>query len=450
MKNIAYYYRMDELQKFTIFPLPINDNINILAEDPSPSFSKYTDMPLLKYGFYYYIHQTKDKLGKPEIKDSKIIRIINAFDDEVPKEDFIKQFKNDKLSDYDDINSFSIKYFKSNKIISRAFYKLWELLMMFPLINIKDTNITTLHIAEAPGSFVQAVAYYRMTYFDTNMITKDKYIATSIESNEDKKNTIPKFHTDLYNIKQFSSWDYENSDLTNPKILGKFIKDHEKIKASLITADGGFNWKNENYQEQEAYILLLSEIYCAIKTQKLGGNFVIKFFEIFTNTSIKMLDILRSCYKNVLIVKPLLSRPSNSERYVVCLEYTGTKEADKIFDIIKLCHTNKDFYLVDIFPNYNIDTKLDHIIKLSSSYLSNIQHKQVNKMISFIEGNDYYGNDYRNYVNTRKLASDFWIEMFYPMATKYISKTRQNINIMMTKAIDDFNKELKEFSDKLT
>jgi hypothetical protein len=54
----------------------------------------------------------------------------------------------------------------------------------------------------------------------------------------------------------------------------------------LFTADGGFEWKDENFQEQEAYKLILGEILTCLKIQLYGGVFVIKLFEIYTDITI--------------------------------------------------------------------------------------------------------------------------------------------------------------------
>ena len=50
-----------------------------------------------------------------------------------------------------------------------------------------------------------------------------------------------------------------------------------------MTADGGFRWNDENYQEQEAYILIFGEIVAALRIQAKGGHFVLKLFESFTD-----------------------------------------------------------------------------------------------------------------------------------------------------------------------
>jgi 23S rRNA U2552 (ribose-2'-O)-methylase RlmE/FtsJ len=448
----------------TLYKLPDNEKINIMDFKVKPTFSAFPNMPLFKYGFYYYIHQTKDKMEKfdtPEFKSKELHKIINPFEDTVPQDAVSKQTKNDKLKIDDDINSFSIKYFKSNRIISRAFYKLWELLMMFPLIPDKAKNITTFHIAEAPGSFAQATMYYRNKFYSSDNISSDKYYATSIQPEKPKSNFkraqrteyyVPSFNSDLESSKQFNIWSYKDSDLTKIDVLNKFISDNKDKKVDFITADGGFNWKDENYQEQEAYILLLAEIICALKIQKEGGSFVIKFFETFTEMTIKLIEILKRFYETVLITKPLLSRPSNSERYIVCLNFSN-KNADKIDDLITIVESfsknNVDKYLVDIYPEYQIDMKLDLIIKLSSTEMSNIQHKQINEMITYIDEGNYYGERYRKYVSDRRNANDFWISTFYPISEKELATSRKSINTIIENILTNTKKTLEELSNKL-
>lgn len=438
-----------------LYELPKNQKDNILQYEIEPSFSKYPNMPLMKYGFYYFIHQTKNKMElfeKPEHRNKELHKIVNAFEDIVPQEDFIKQTKKDNLKPSDDINSYSIKYFNSDRIISRAFYKLWELLMMFNLIPDKK-GIYTLHIAEAPGSFAQSVIYYRNKFFKDKSST-DKYIATSIEPLKNSPGYVPIFNSDLTTNKQFTQWSYEDSDLTKPKIIKKFIADNSgSAKADFITADGGFNWKDENYQEQEAYVLLLSEIYCALKCQKEGGSFVIKFFETFTQLTVKMIEILKQFYDKVYITKPLLSRPSNSERYIVCLNFSSASEKylEKIFKIITEANANSDKYLVDIYPDYQITPELDMLIKISSTQMSNEQHRQINEMISYFNDGNYYGNAYRNYLVKRREANDFWISTFYsPSSTvSDLKLTRSLLSKLISDELINMNQALNDLKLKL-
>ena len=89
----------------------------------------------------------------------------------------------------------------------------------------------------------------------------------------------------------------------------------------LITADGGFDFSIDfNSQEFLAQRLIFCEIVGAISVQKVGGCFVCKLFDTYSILSIRFIYILQCLYENVHIVKPLTSRPANSEKYIVaCL-----------------------------------------------------------------------------------------------------------------------------------
>jgi cap1 methyltransferase len=81
-----------------------------------------------------------------------------------------------------------------------------------------------------------------------------------------------------------------------------------------------------NNKEQLHYGLILSEIYTALKLQKPGGHFALKVFDVFTETSIHLLFILHIAYKEVYVYKPKTSRPTNSEKYVICKNFTLSDE----------------------------------------------------------------------------------------------------------------------------
>ena len=118
-----------------------------------PEFSKFPAFPQINLGFNHWIHKGKDKteeLEKPE--NAKRKEVVNPFEH--------------KVLDYDmDIHNITRKFFKLSSddgVVSRAFYKLWELIMLFGLADQKEP-ITSIHLAEAPGAFVQATMFLRST-----------------------------------------------------------------------------------------------------------------------------------------------------------------------------------------------------------------------------------------------------------------------------------------------
>ena len=71
---------------------------------------------------------------------------------------------------------------------------------------------------------------------------------------------------------------------------------------------------------------------------------------------------------------------------------------------------------------------LDLAIKLSSTEMSNEQHKQINEMITYINDGNYFGDKYRKYLLSRRDANDFWISTFYPLSSKELMSNRKIIN----------------------
>lgn len=220
-----------------------------------------------------------------------------------------------------------------------------------------------------------------------------------------------------------SGGELDNGDLTDPKTVEHFGGNFKDDKAMLVTADGGINWKDENIQEQEAMILIFSQLCTAIGIQAHGGHFVIKFFETFTPLSLKFISVLRECYKTVYLVKPLTSRESNSEKYAVCIDFTlKEKEAKsmykKLLSILKEAHERKEKksyinQMHDIFPDYKIDPVFETYMIAINTQISRYQIIAINKIMSYIEENNYYGEEYNRYQQEQVRANIYWINTYF-------------------------------------
>eukprot|EP00842_Homolaphlyctis_polyrhiza_P006160 jgi/Hompol1/6545/HPOL_003565-RA len=87
----------------------------------------------------------------------------------------------------------------------------------------------------------------------------------------------------------------------------------------LVMADGGFSvLGDEIHQEEHSVQLMLCQILTMFRILKKGGSFVIKSFEILSPVTAELVYMLYSCFTRITVVKPLASRPANSERYIVC------------------------------------------------------------------------------------------------------------------------------------
>jgi 23S rRNA U2552 (ribose-2'-O)-methylase RlmE/FtsJ len=417
------------MYKPVIFEVPKGKK-DIFSTDSNVIKSQFIAMPEISLGFHSFIHQTKDKMSILDKvrKKKQFYYVVNKFEHVI-------------LNHKDDLNSLTKLYFNIKKdapwILSRAFYKLWEILFLFDLVKM-DKSITYAALAEGPGSFLQALMYYREKFYPKDH-QKDKYFGVSIHSEEknvkDIANQFIGYHElknpgkvhvhKTYGKKEASkSKTKDNGDLTDFKTISLFKKDIKKTKkwADLVTADGGFEWRDENFQEQEAYPLIFGEMLAALNVQAKNGSFVLKIFESFTPLTLKIIYILTSFYDQVQIYKPYTSRPSNSEKYVICKGFLFDQDKDKaklkdkmskLETILESFQTKE--YIVDIFSDFDLPKEYLDFFTILNTTISNVQQVEINKIVEYINGNNFYGEKYQNYRAEQIEATKFWTETFYPI-----------------------------------
>jgi len=394
-------------------------NTDDIYKDTSVINSTTINMPLISLGFHSFIHRTKSAMDitlKLETKN-KFYYVVNPF------EHTINDYK-------DDINSHILSYLQYKKdepkVLSRAFYKMWEILMMFDIANTEHLNM--MGLAEGPGSFIQAVIKYREKFYN---ITKDKIYYMTIHPENGKyiemgKNLVDYYPKLLNGIKTYkkdiSDKDVNkiNGDITKNKTINYMRNQFVQDKMDLVTADGGFEWGDENYQEQEAYSLIFGEILAALKIQAKNGNFVLKIFETFTVVTIKMIYLLTLYYEEVIIYKPYFSRNTNSEKYIICkkFKYDWVKDKDFLNKKINMLDKTLDLmdtkqFVVDIFPKFNIPNNNLDVFKYINTMIANTQQIMINKLVQYIKSNNYFGDDYHMYRENQILATKWWISTYF-------------------------------------
>jgi len=252
---------------------------------------------------------------------------------------------------------------KYDKSISRAFYKLHEILIDYKLI--KDNDITS--IAEGPGGFIQSILYnYNKMNIEINNIN-----GLTLKSNN--KN-IPDWHPLIKNnnIINIIYGIEDTGDICNMNNIKSIIENIGESTQGLVTCDGGIDYSNDyNNQELLSYELIYSEIILGLHIQKEGGSMIIKIFDISHYKTIQLIYILYQSYENVSIHKPYTSRNTNSEKYIICKNYSKNSSVIKI---MKYFFDNKHNMIIDIpkdflndITNYNIkfiDNQINNIKKI--------------------------------------------------------------------------------------
>lgn len=338
-------------------------------------------------------------------------------------------------TDFDDwfkysraLNSHELVIYRKYRAINRAFFKMWELLETFPLVPIKcsktysiplynttfsnilsqpDRKIVVVNLADAPGGFVEAIHKYRKMF--SNYFKKDYFLGMSLKCDKITWNKKLRY------IKQFEYiWGNPSSKTPGDiNILENilFLKTYLGLnKADLVTADGGMNVTGrDNIQEQIHLQLFFNEILAAFYILKKGGNFICKFYEMVTLPTMQLIQLLIIFYENVYITKPVTSRLTNSEKYIVCLKFRGIKDdtIEQLSSISKQWNKIDNSGGCELFPTesfakeyfinrYVLDTT-ECKCKFVQKLFMNILDKRTVKNIKIY--NRWYGKRQRNKIN---------------------------------------------------
>jgi 23S rRNA U2552 (ribose-2'-O)-methylase RlmE/FtsJ len=437
-----------------VYKLEDNNKKRILDTSNDILFSNNIAYPELSLGFHHFIHQAKDNTGiKINLfENRKKVYLVTSL--------FEKNIDTKNNTEDNSINTALKTFIQKNiipkndnvNILSRAFLKLWEMIVLFDLIPEKE-NFVSSHLAEGPGSFIQATILFRDLQENLKKIKSsknDKYYAISLHSDnkhlliekefinyygKEKPKRLHIFETVSKEEVKRGGGDLSNGDLTQLRTINMFAggvaTDTKGFSedSDLVTADGGFKWEKENLQEQEAYKLIFSQIVTALKLNKKGGNFVLKIFDTYTTITLKYLELLKGLYKEVYITKPFSSRISNSEKYIVCknlINKVSAADIKKLEEMITLINKNDNYNMIEVFSDYNIDDKSIQLYRKINIELFNKQYVGMNNILTFVNLDNYNGVEYHNFLDKQIAASIYWNNTFldpknYNNIHKYLS-----------------------------
>lgn len=116
---------------------------------------------------------------------------------------------------------------------------------------------------------------------------------------------------------------------------GKATKINLQLEKScryhLVTGDASIDVGGaENLQEFIHAPLLLGEAATSLCLVATGGNVVLKCFDMFEATTIRIAYVLSKCFAHFAIVKPRMSRDFNSERYMVATDCVLASDAHRV------------------------------------------------------------------------------------------------------------------------
>jgi hypothetical protein len=134
------------------------------------------------------------------------------------------------------------------------------------------------------------------------------------------------------------------------------------------------------------------------------------------------------------MVKPLTSRPSNSEKYAVCIGFKYSESDAKLKNILKTMndmhaqiYKNKNLNIVDIFPEYKFSKQFLSRMRLMNTEILNTQFKAIGDIITFINSQNYYGDTYQEKREEQIQSADYWTKLFF-MENNEFKENKKKIN----------------------
>ena len=319
---------------------------HLISSEKSNYTIKKRDLYILEY-LRNELNSTKSKIDRYYTEWESVKKIIHDYE-------------------YIYYSSYRKKNISSVAPVSRSYFKFREIFYDFNM-NINSIN-NVCNLAEAPGGFIESLIHLsngkKLTIYANSLLSSDKSIP--IWNNKIKRFKI----NTLYGKKN-------NGDICDFHNIISMIYRIGRNTCELVTGDGGFDYSSDySNQEKNSLRLIRCEIFLALNIQKTGGNFICKIFDTFHIETIKLLYLLNLSYEKVYLYKPRTSRNSNSEKYIVCLNYRGYNK--KLINI--MCHS---------IINDNLDIKIDKIfysklLRFICEY-SIQQIKSINKGIYLIE-----------------------------------------------------------------
>ena len=199
--------------------------------------------------------------------------------------------------------------------LSRSYFKMIEL---WDLLGLHANS--TAHSAEGPGGFLEAI--------QDRVGRKIPMIAMTLRSTE---RTVPGWRKSQNFLQTYPdvriTYGADNTgnlySLVNQAAFAEQTAEHIG-KADIYTGDGGFDFSADfNGQENTVQRLLIAEALAGLTTLRTGGTMILKLFDTKCRGTLEFLWTLSSCFDKTALVKPLTSRPANSERYWVGTEFRG-------------------------------------------------------------------------------------------------------------------------------
>ena len=213
--------------------------------------------------------------------------------------------------------------------VSRAAPKLIELVKERDILCRERPSWRIASLCEGPGSYPQWLLYHTRHHPDVTLFgftlqgsPKDEFRLASVRGAE-----LP--------THRFIDMSGGSGDITDSWAVEEFITrvhDHPSSQCfergvHLVTADGGLPNHTLNQDEIHTLALIAGQLAAGLAILEAGGDIICKLFLTETPAMARLLHQASECFERVELVKPLASRATNSEKYLVGTGFRHVQKA---------------------------------------------------------------------------------------------------------------------------
>lgn len=452
----------------------INKKYNIIKKKVNKGHGQVSRNEILHKKLSSIIYEMKSELMENVSANSlqNKIAIKNA---KHSIDKYYSDFSWDKMKLY--TNPYEFIFLSSNKFLqtrgssvakvetlSRSFFKMIEISNNYFQDEInKKEPVRSLHLAEGPGGFIEALVYLRKKKVSASIQKEDMYYGITLL---DKAYEVPSwkksgvFMKENLNVNILTGVD-GIGDLCNTDNLWYLYQRFKHNKMDIITGDGGFDFSVDyNLQEYVAFPLILSQCIAGISCLKKGGKYMCKIFDMNTIITVELLYILQCYFDEINFFKPKTSRLANSEKYIVCvgfngIDYEGIKNLISILETWNNITVDNCSYInsfVSQKTNFSYQSKNNNIDKQNERSVENSILTNPNYEIKILNylffSRMVYGEDEKE-MNKYKVPNSFF-NYINKINTEIIEKQIKNIELTIEKimTIKIKKKKYKWFEDR--
>lgn len=295
--------------------------------------------------------------------------------------------------------------------LSRSFFKMVEILTQLSFFDRHRTGkLKSLHLCEGPGGFLEAFLH----------MAKEK----NLQEPSVYAMTLKSTHTIIPGWKRATTFLQKHKNihiLYGPTRTGNIyeagnqeecVQAVGKGGATLVTADGGFDFRDDFYaQEKAIFRLIVSSALTAIRAVAIGGDIVLKFFDCHSQATRDLVAILGSCFQQWTLYKPVTSRPCNSEWY-----FLGKSAKFQKMSAIPILTSVRDILETETLSHILLSNPLNETIRRLQHNRTEKQVESLKKVLTFCKEPHTQG-DIDTLWNTQRRMSIQWCYTFHMPTT---------------------------------